>query len=814
MRRPGSARNNPPVRSNDHVDEASAATATLDSRGIVTAWSEGARELLGHRPSEIVGRPAAELLADGTSPEPPLHLDNLNRWHGKATLLRRDGVRLDVPLLAHRRTTDDGTTEWFLVSPPAPAQDPEAEKLIEQSFVQSPCAMAVYDTRLRLLRMNDDMERVLGLPEDEMRGLRVPEMVPGPEGDNAERHMRLVLETGEPQHLEFSMRLAGRQRELAWSISLAPLRDRGGRTRGVILAAHDMTTQQTAQRRLLLLNEASVRIGTTLDIVRTAQELADVAVPDLADLVSVDLLPTVGNDKEPAAGAPGGRVMLRRVACRSIFEGCPEAVVEIGETGAYPEHSPTAECLATGQGLISNMTDPATVRWAQGDPERAAKLREFGIHSTMAVPLRARGTTLGVAAFSRHRRQESFERDDLLLAEEITARAAVCIDNARRYTRERETALTLQRSLLPRALPEHTAVEVAVRYLPADSGVGVGGDWFDVIPLSSARVALVVGDVVGHGVQASATMGRLRTAVRTLADVDLPPDELLTHLDDLVNHLSAEAGSGQSAGMVAEITGDVGATCLYAVYDPVSRRCSLARAGHPQPAMVSPDGTVEFLDLPAGPPLGLGNLPFETAEVELPEGSLLALYTNGLIQSRERDLDQTLDALRTALSHPSAPLEDTCDTVLKTLLPTHPADDVALLLARTRALDASQVATWQLDCDPTVVGEARKIASAQLTAWGLEDAIFTTELVVSELVTNAIRHAEAPVQLRLIHDRSLICEVSDGSNTAPHLRRARVFDEGGRGLLLVAQLTQSWGTRQGTGGKTIWAEQTLPVTGG
>ncbi|MFE7573033.1 SpoIIE family protein phosphatase, partial [Streptomyces sp. NPDC057539] len=308
--------------------------------------------------------------------------------------------------------------------------------------------------------------------------------------------------------------------------------------------------------------------------------------------------------------------------------------------------------------------------------------------------------------------------------------------------------------------------------------------------------------------------GRLRTAVRTQAVVDLPPDELLTHLDDLVNHLAAEGAGGQTPGAAAEGAGDVGATCIYAVYDPVSRRCSLARAGHPQPAMVTPDGTVSFLDLPAGAPLGLGNLPFESVEVELREGSVLVLYTNGLVESRERGLDESFAALRTALAHPAAPLEDTCDNVLKELLPGRPADDVALLLARTRALDASQVATWELDCDPAGVAQARRDVAGQLAAWGLDDAVFTTELVVSELVTNAIRYAQAPIQLRLIHDHSLICEVSDGSNTAPHLRRARVFDEGGRGLLLVAQLTRSWGTRQGSGGKTIWAEQALPVADG
>lgn len=845
MRRPDSARDDQPVRSNDPPDESSgpnglsdeptdpfdeAATArvTIDARGIVTGWSEGARRLLGHQPSEIVGWPAAELLADGTTarsrtaeldPAPPPDPDPAalsDRWNGTVTLLHRNGDRLDVPLLAHRRTTDDGATEWFVVSPlTRTALDLDDQQLSERVFMQSPCPMAIYDSRLRLRRVSYDMEGLLGLTEDDVRGLRLPEVMPGPEIDNTERHMLRALETGAAQRLEFSLRLAGGDRELSWSVSIAPVGDHDGRVRGVVVAVHDMTRQYRAQQRLLLVNAASTRIGSALDVASTAQELADVAVPALADFVTVDLLPEVTSGGETSEGPLPGQVMLRRVACRSVLAGSPEAVVEIGDTSFYPDSSPAAEALLTERGVMKRVTDSSVARWETRDPGRAAKMREFKFHSQMAVPLRARGTFLGVATFSRHQSPAPFERDDLLLAEEITARAAVCIDNARRYTRERDTALALQRSLLPRALPDHAAVEVAFRYLPADSeGAGVGGDWFDVIPLSSSRVALVVGDVVGHGVQASATMGRLRTAVRTLADVDLPPDELLTHLDDLVNHLAAEASSGQSAGGAAEAPGVVGATCLYAVYDPVSRRCSLARAGHPQPAMVSPDGTVVFLDLPAGPPLGLGNLPFESVEVELREGSVLALYTNGLVESRQRGVDESFSALRTALARPATPLEDICDNVLKALLPGRPADDVALLLARTRALDAGQVATWELECDPAVVARARRDVSEQLADWGLEDAVFTTELVVSELVTNAILYAQAPIQLRLIHDRSLICEVSDGSNTAPHLRRARVFDEGGRGLLLVAQLTQSWGTRQGMGGKTIWAEQTLPVEDG
>ncbi|MEU9860155.1 SpoIIE family protein phosphatase [Streptomyces sp. NPDC047971] len=629
------------------------------------------------------------------------------------------------------------------------------------------------------------------------------------------------------------------------------------------VSAYQEERDQRLQWRLSMVNEASMRIGTTLDIARTSQELADFAIAHFADLVTVDLLDSVLRGLDTPMRPP---LTLRRVAERS-------AAAEHADTTTLPRTSfvcadgtPTARALITGQ---PSRHDLDTGRPAPPDPGRGA---EDGSHSTLVVPLRARDATLGVAQFVRHRDSGLYDDEDLLLAQEIAARAAVAVDNARRYTHAHAAALTLQRSLLPHETAEQSAVEVAFRYLPAGAQAGVGGDWYDVIPLSGARVALVVGDVVGHGIHAAATMGRLRTAVRTLADVDLPPDELLTHLDDVVLRLSAEAaparnaaadvrdsaparqaadvrdagaerdaapergvggrgvagrnaadvgtapdvdsgrtfgpGTDQDADGAAdgESFGDIGATCLYAVYDPVTRQCSLARAGHPPPALVAPDGTVEILDLPHGPPLGLGGLPFEAAEFELPEGSLLALFTDGLIEAGDRDVETGLALLRRALARPAPSLERTCDSVLEALLPPRSDDDVALLLARTRTLGAGQVADWDVEAAPSAVSRARADVTRQLTAWGLEELAFTAELVVSELVTNAIRYGRPPIRLRLIRDRAVMCEVSDTSSTTPHLRRAGVSDEGGRGLFLVAQLAERWGTRHARQGKTVWAE--------
>ncbi|USQ85562.1 SpoIIE family protein phosphatase [Streptomyces phaeoluteigriseus] len=796
-----------PVESDASPESAFTATATINEQGIVTGWSKDARRLLGYAASEVVGRPAAELLADDvgrTYPRPP---HGRERWSGTLALRHGDGHRLELRLLAHRRTSDAGITEWRVMSAvAAERRTPDGEPLREWAFTQSPDILAVFDTDLRLVAANAGMERALSLAESEMHGLHLPEIAPNAVSHEADRWMRLALETGEEQNLQAYICPTGVSPEHGWSTSLAPLKDADGRVRAICLTAHSRPEGHLARQQMLLLSDAGARIGTTSDIARTAQELADVAVPWIADFTAVDLLDLPHQGNEPASAPSAGPITMRRTSVRSVLEGSPESLVAVGDAITYPALSPPTECLAAGRPALYKMTDSTIARWAAQDP-RAAWIRKYGTHSMMIVPMRAHGITLGVVFFSRHQRREPFEPDDLLLAEELTARAAASIHDARRYTSEHTSTITLQHSLLPHTLPGQMALEVASRYLPTGTPAGVGGDWFDVIPLSGARVALVVGDVVGHGIRASATMGRLRTAVRTLADVDLPPDELLTHLDDLVIHLAADEGGTDPS---AETAAGIGTTCLYAVYDPVSRHCTLARAGHPPPAAVTPDGAVYFIDVPAGPPLGLGGLPFEVFDIELPEGSILALYTDGLLEARDHDIDDALDQMFAALSSPAPTLDTICDRILTPVLSHSPDDDIALLIARTRALHSDQVAAWDLASDPAIVAQARKHATEQLTAWGLDNAAFITELIVSELVTNAIRYGQPPIQLRLIHDDStLICEVFDSSSTSPHLRRARTFDEGGRGLLLVAQLSDHWGTRHATTGKTIWAEQSL-----
>ncbi|EFL20519.1 putative membrane protein [Streptomyces himastatinicus ATCC 53653] len=561
---------------------------------------------------------------------------------------------------------------------------------------------------------------------------------------------------------------------------------------------------RSAHDRLKLLHDASTAIGATLDAERTAQELAQVAVGRFADFVTVDLAVCVlAGEEMPSEGV----THVRRVAVAGVRRDHP--LLPVGGPPRLALCDPVARGSPCGRARIEPDLR-ACVDWQALVPEPAGAVLDHGMRSLITAPLRARGSVLGMVAFWRTQDTRPFTDSDLSDAGELAAKAVAAIDNARRYTRERATALALQRNLLPRHLPQQTAVDVASRYLPADSRAGVGGDWFDVIPLSGSRVALVVGDVVGHGINASATMGRLRTAVRTLADVDLPPDELLTYLDDLVIHLTDDERDTPEED--TDTTGGVGATCLYAVYDPVARHCALASAGHPLPVLVTPGGRADLMCGFTGPPLGVGGLPFETTELDLAEGSTLALYSDGLVRASDRDIDAGLTKLCDALSVPDASLNTACDTVLRTLAADRPADDITLLLARTRALTPDRVAGWDIADDPALVIQARKLAVEQLDAWGLWDLTFITELLVSELVTNAIRYGAVPIHLRLIRDRKLIIEVSDASSTTPHLRRTLAYDEGGRGLVLVAQLSHNWGTRQTTAGKTIWCEQKLPVT--
>ncbi|MFF4787044.1 SpoIIE family protein phosphatase [Streptomyces griseorubiginosus] len=859
-------------------DVADAAPLLLDAHGIVTGWTRDAERLLDYGASEAVGMTAAALLTAEDAhrvPELAQRCRADGGWAGLLTAVRKGGrpARLMVRVTS---ADTDGTARWLVLLSElaeAPGWD-MSRPVLEQMVTRSPIGIAIVDTDLRCVWSNPALEQFGSAPAPERLGLRFGEIQPGLDAEAIEAQMRRVLETGEPivEYEHVGRVRAAPHRETAHTMSFTRIDDDQGKPMGVYYTVVDITERHRARQRLALLDRAGEHIGRGLDIRQTAQELADVAVPALADYITVDLLEPVLRGAEPTMQVP-----LVRAGQQSVNEGVPEAVVAVGEVAAYLPGTPPLRCLAEGTSWREERLDPLAAEWATDIPGgRTATFLELGLHSVMVVPIRARGATLGVTTFFRRRRQEPFDEDDLNLAEDLVSRAAVCVDNARRYTRERQAALVLQRSLLPHRLPEQDAVEVTACYRPADELTGLGGDWYDLIPLSGARVALVVGEVPGHGIAAAAAMGRLRTAVRTLAALDLPPEEVLGHLDDLVARAAREEGAGPEAaggsgggegcgaaggsgaledsglaggseaapggtrGLGDSVTpaatpapGNsralaapvdpsdesdsaqaVGSGCVYVVYDPVDGQCAMAAAGHPAPAVILPDGTVAFVDLPQGPSLGVGGPPFESVELALAPGSTLALHTDGLLAHGEgRSLEAGRERLREALERSADTLDLRCRAVVDSLAPDQPHDDLALLLARTRLLGPEQVADWDVPVDPAQVAEARKAASRQLTEWGLEDFAFTTELVVSELVTNAIRHAVGPIRLRLIRARTLMCEVLDSGSTAPHLRHPRTTDEGGRGLLLVSQFAQRWGTRFVPEGKVIWAEQSLREPG-
>jgi PAS domain S-box-containing protein len=802
-------------------DVADAAPLLLDPQGVVTGWTEDARRLLAYPAAEAVGRKLADLLVAEDAQRVPDLVERCRRdggWRGLLTARRKDGRPVRVAARITPAQEAHGGSRWLvLLSELAGASGWDMSRaVLERMVSDAPVGIAIVDTDLRFVWSNAALEQFGGGPAPSRLGLRFADIQPGLDSQAVEAQMRHVLETGQPvvgyEHVGHVR--SAPLRETAHMLSFTRLEDEGGNPIGVYYTVVDMTERHRARQRLALLDRAGENIGRSLDLERTAQELADVAVPGLADFVAVDLLETVLGGGELTPGPlpdTAEPVSLRRAAHRSADRDPPAVVVAVGDLATYPAGSPPVRCLTSGRSWRAERLDPSARDWTTDAPGgRRATFRELGLHSVLTVPIRSRGTTLGLTTLYRRTHREPFDAEDLRLAEDLVARAAVCLDNAHRYTRERDAALVLQRSLLPHRLPEQDAVEVAACYRPADELTGLGGDWYDLIPLSGARVALVVGEVPGHGIDAAAAMGQLRTAVRTLTALDLPPEEVLAHLDDLVARSAREEGAEPGAAG-ADGGRSVGAGCLYAVYDPVDGGCAMAAAGQPAPAVVRPDGSVTFVDLPQGPPLGVGGPPFEAVELTLPEGSTLALHTDGLLARGETwAVDAGRERLRRALEQ-AGPLEAHCRTVVDALVPARPYDDVALLMARTKRLGTGQVAAWELPSDPAVVAEARRTATRQLAHWGLEELVFTTELVVSELVTNAIRYTSGPIRLRLIRERALVCEVFDSGATAPHLRHPRTTDEGGRGLLLVSQLTQRWGTRFIPDGKIIWAEQ--PLTG-
>ncbi|MHA4779187.1 ATP-binding SpoIIE family protein phosphatase [Streptomyces sp. MSC1_001] len=766
------------------------AAALLDARGRIVWWSRAAEDLLGWTSAQIAGTSARDLLEpEAVGSRPSGSARRLRLRHSSGAVVEADVhlVRSDAAAGGTLVVTagPDGLVGWD--------QDTAFARAV---LGQDRIAVAELDMDLRVVRTNAAFEamRPAGHGDDWLRDL------PGSGIHGTVRSfMALVAETGAPViAAEYPF---GADRVL--SLTCIRISDPLGAPVGIAIAAIEVTERYHAQQRLSTAYRNAFEIGGSLDVVHSARDLVAVLVPALGDLACVDFPDDVLQGRDPPLGYPGTEASApRRVAVRSADGVWPSGLAQVGEPTAIESESPEVAALVVGGVLVA---DADLLREIMGhDPRLVARFMPEGMRSALGCPLYHRGRFFGYAAVYRTHDPDPFDDADIKLMQDLCHRAALAIDNAFQFTREHHTAVVLQRSLLPPSATESAAAETAGTYLPAGGSVSVGGDWFDAFPLSSLRIALVVGDVIGHGLQATATMARLRTAVQTLADLDLPPDELLMRLDDLVQRMMTEADESDT----------LGASCLFALYDPVTRVCQMASAGHPPPAVVLPDGSAEYLAVVPGPTLGVGDNPFEVFTTTLPPGSVLALYTDGLVR-RDHDTGDGEAGLLASLSRlvrEGEPL----DRIGAELIAGHPShdypdDDVTLLLARTRAVAEHDMATWEYPADPAAVHEARADVNARLEAWGLDEPAFATELIVSELVTNALRYAGGPIVLRLIRDRVLVCEVSDPSNTQPRLRRALNTEEGGRGLFLIAQLANRWGCRYGARGKTIWTEQALGV---
>ncbi len=665
------------------LDALGVAAVVLDADGRVVLWSPQAEELFGYRAEEALGRDATFLVGEEFVDLAVGMFDRVMRetgsWAGVFPVRHKDGGSRLVEFRNMRlNDVDERGYALGLAAREATLRRVETDLALSLRLIaQSPIGLAVFDRDRRFLSVNPALERINGVPEHEHIGRTVAEMLPRLDTDTVDEAMREVLATGRPlvdRHV-LGRTAASPDADRTWSVSFYRLEGPGGRVLGLAASVLDITERlrssheaSQSRQRLALIADASQRIGTTLDLERTARELADLCVPALADVAAVHLL-----DDAPAgtrSGTPGdgehGTVAFRALALTSAHPTpAARAAGPIGRVTDYGPDRLVTRCAVTGTAVLVPQVTPDDLPRIGRDDDAVALLGRAGVHSYLVVPLIARGQVLGALDLKRARNPLPFTPEDRELAGELAVRAAVCIDNARWYQNQRHAALALQRHLLPRRPPDRPGLELAYRYEPAEGPSQVGGDWFDVISLSGDRTALVVGDVMGSGINAAATMGQVRTATRTLAELDLDPAAVLRHLDEIT--------TGLEHGI---------ATCVYAVHDPRTGRCRVATAGHLPPVHLRPGGPPRLLELPTGAPLGVGGVRFVAVDVEMAPGDLLVMYTDGLVEGRDRSLDDGLRQLLGLLDDPRRSLQETCDLLLRSLRRADDRDDVVLLVSR------------------------------------------------------------------------------------------------------------------------------------
>lgn len=791
------------------------AVIVADDRGRVTHWSRAAVELFGVDASKAVGRQFRAVLR---LPQEHREVFEPNRgrivhpWTGVCLVPRvDDGTLHEVAWWAYP-LHGPGQTRMVAIAADARRLREEGPGLaLGDTLLIPPSNVPLTGTGgLRVLRIEPTF---LSTTDSDRRDFRrrLAEMMPlmGPE--RSEEIVGQILSSGYPAvNVSTTVRLplaaywgaapallpmTLARAEPALEGHPAPVKAEGP-------PRHEderMAEAAAVRERLSLLNEAGSRIAETLDPIQTATELCEMLMPRFADFAGIHLIERIVTDQElPSGQADEYTKAFRAAVSHNDEQDRWDDVVPVGETLRLPSKTPFLKSMRTGNSVnIRRVTAQMgeQISAAFGDRDLRPLIQGRAL---VVTPLVARGAVFGNIILLRKPDRPPFDDMDVATAEELGRRAAVSIDNGRLYRREARAAAKLQRSMLPDAPPDVPGAEICYRYVPANETEHVGGDWFDAIQLSGSRVAFVVGDVMGHGLSSAAIMGQLRTAVRTLAVQDLPPAQLLRQLDDLAQRLGE----------------DYLATCLYVVYDPVARHCEVASAGHLPPLLISPEGTGALLDVPAGAPIGVGGVAFETVGFDAEDQSRLILFTDGLVERRGRDLDAGLVELRDHLSGVPRPLGVVCEDLIERVetadAEDRPDDDVALLAVRFEGIPKEDVAGWSFEAEPSMVRRARELSRATLESWGLSELADTVELLVSELVTNALTHGDGQIGLRLIRAGALLCEVRDDGNDLPYLCHAESTDENGRGLQLVTHLADRWGAHRSANGKVVWFEHILP----
>lgn len=667
------------------LDLLGVAAVVLDTHGRIVFWSPQADEVFGYTAEEALGQYAAHLLVDEAQQDLVVQLfaevmGSGASWAGAFPIRHKDGSTRLVEFRNMRLLDDLGDVYALgIAADQSTLRRVETDLALSERLVsQAPIGIALLDTGLRYLLVNPALERINGVPAADHIGRQPHDVLPFLDVETIESALRQVLLTGTPVIDQYTVgrTLADPDNDHAWSVSYYRLEAPSGRVIGVANSVVDVSERHKAaieadraRRRLAVIADASARVGTTLEVEKTAQELADVAVPELADVAAVDVLDAVLAFRRTPASHEGTELFRALAVAAAYPTEVTAAADKVGDLAAYSADRLITRCVHTGQPIVVAHTGERDLRHIARDAEGAAAFARAGVHSYLAVPLIARNEVLGAFDLIRTRNPLPFDEDDVILAVELANRAAVAIDNARWHQSVRNAAETLQRSLLPGCPPQLTGLEVASLYQPAQASSEVGGDWYDVIPLDGDKSALVVGDVMGNGIDAAATMGRLRTATCAFADLDLAPDEVLRHLDKITRGLEHYI-----------------ATCIYAVYDPHDHRCIIANAGHLPPVLAAAGQHPLLLDLPTGVPLGVGGIPFHTTAFDLNPGDRLVLYTDGLIETRHHPIDERLNALLHTLDGPRWPLDETCPWLLHSLRHPDDHDDVAILIAQATPL--------------------------------------------------------------------------------------------------------------------------------